>query len=321
MPAEDFNIIIKRITQAITKFNRGVPDIQKGMLESILDELRKLDLNNGKIKPTVANIKLFSSIRAKLTRLILTDDYVAEVKGFIKAFNDVAVLQNDYWKTVEKSFTPKTLLKEIKKQAIGSTVNKLTEAGIGANISDKITDILQTNITSGGSYRKLEGQLRELLTDTKKSDGLVSKYTKQITTDSIHQYNASYTQIVSSDLGMEWYAYSGTEIQTSRPFCQSMVEERRYFHQSEVPALLRAEDMYYTDNKDEKRKKVPIYAKTNLPHGFIEGTNAENFFVRRAGFQCHHSIRPVSERLVPLETRERVYATAAYKAWKRLQNV
>ena len=83
---------------------------------------------------------------------------------------------------------------------------------------------------------------------------------------------------------------------------------------SEVPRLLRAEDLYYL--KDGKKTKVPIYEKTGLPHGLIEGTNAENFFIRAGGWNCGHAIRPVPERNVPLEVRDRVYNTAAYQRWK-----
>lgn len=314
-----FNDILKRIDEAIAKFNKGIPTIQKNVLDGIVEELRKLDLKDSKIKPTVANLRLIARIKNKLQNLILTDEYISEVKDFAKAFNEITTLQNEYWKSVERTFKPKTLLKEIKKQSITDTINKLTEAGIGVTIENQIGDILRTNITAGGSYKSLEGQLRELLTNTKKSDGALLKYTKQVTVDSINQYSAQYSQTVSSDLGFEWYAYQGSEIMTSRPFCQSMVEERRYFHISEVPALLRADDMYYTDNKDGERKKVPIYKKTGLPHGFIEGTNPGNFFVRRGGYQCGHQARPVSESLVPKEVKERVQATAAFRAWKSRQ--
>lgn len=313
MPQPDFKDILKKIDSAIRKFNKAVPSIQKNMLENVLEELRKLDLKDGRIKPTVQNIRLTASIKNKLQRLILTDDYVKEVKDFAKAFNDVTKLQNEYWKSVEKSFTPKTLLKEIKTQAISDTIQKLTEAGIGVNITDKITDILRQNITSGGSYRKLETQLRESLTDTQKSDGSLTKYTKQITTDSINQYNAQYTQIVSNDLGFEWFAYQGSDIVTTRPFCDAMTDFR-YFHITEVPRLLRAEDLYYM--KDGKRTKVPIYDKTGLPHGMIDGTNPENFFVRRGGYNCGHQIRPVSESLVPEDIKQRVFATVEYKRFK-----
>lgn len=315
----EFSDILKEIDRAINSFNKGIPSSQKKMYEELVLELKRLDLNGDKIKTTVANLKIIQSIKNKLTRLILTDDYLSDVKEFVKSFNEVAKLQNEYWKGVESTFKPKPLLREIRKQAITDTVTQLAESGIGANIGDVLTDILRTNVTSGGSYKSLQNQLLETLTDTNRSDGLLTRYSKQITTDSINQYSAQYTQQVAAGLKMEWYAYQGTEMQTSREFCQAMVENRRYFHISEVPALLNAEGMEFKDNKDGKIKKVRINPKTNLPYGFIEGTNAENFFVRRAGYQCGHQIRPVPERNVPLEVRDRVYNTPAYHRWKATQ--
>lgn len=311
-----FNSTLKKIEQAITKFNKNIPSIQKDVLDNIIDELRRLDLKDGRIKPTVQNLKVIASIKNKMQRLILTEDYVKEVKDFVKAFNEVTKLQNDYWKSVEKTFKPKPLLKEIKRQAIETTVQKLTEAGIGVNISDRLTDILRTNITAGGSYRSLESQLRESLTNTQKSDGSILKYTKQITTDSINQYNRQYTQVVSNDLGFEWYSYQGSDIATTRPFCDAMTDFR-YFHVTEIPRLLKAEDLYYT--KDGQRTKVPIYDKTGLPHGMIDGTNPENFFIRAGGFNCGHQIRPVSESLIPEDIKQKVFVTAVYKRWKAVK--
>lgn len=314
-----FNDITKKIEEAIDKFNRGIPGVQKDVLDGITEELRKLDLKDGKIKSTVANLRLISRIKNKLQQLILTEDYITEVKDFAKTFNEITVLQNEYWKSVEKTFKPKTLLKEIKKQSIEDTVNKLTEAGIGVSIENQVSDILRQNITSGGSYKSLEAQLRELLTNTKKSDGALLKYTKTITTTSINQYSAQYTQIVSNDLGFEFYGYQGSDIKTTRPWCDAMTD-RRYFHISEIPALLRAEGLTYENKKTGNRERVPIYEKTGLPHGMIDGTNAENIFVRRGGWNCGHQIRPVSESIVKSQAPalyNEIINSSAYKSWKR----
>lgn len=311
--AADFAKVIKAIESAVEKFNSGIPALQKGMYEEIASELGRLERNGDSIKQTVANIRILASIKNKLIRLILTDKYVENLKEFIGAFDDVTKLQNAYWKSVETSFKPKALLGELKTQAIGDTVKHLTESGIGTNIANNLSEILNSNITTGGSYKSLQNQLLESLTDTQKSSGLVTRYAKQITTDSLNQFSAQYTQAVSSDLGFEWYAYQGSDIVTTRPFCDAMTDFR-YFHISEVPRLLKAEDLYYM--KDGERTKVPIYPKTGLPHGLMEGTNVTNFFVRRGGYNCGHQIRPVSERLVPIEIKDRVFNTPAYQRWK-----
>lgn len=313
-----FDDILQQIEKSINRFNRRIPATQKDMLAAIEEDLRALDLQDGRIKATVKNLSIIARIKNRLTKIILSDDYKAEVKHFAQAFNDITSLQNQYWKQVESTFKPGPLLREIKNITIEDTVNKLLDSGINANIADPIADILRTNITTGGSYKELTAQLRESLTSTE-TPGTLEKYVKQISVDSINTYNRQYTQTVSSDLNFEWFKYSNSEIDTSRPFCQSMVEERIYFHLSEIPALLRAENMYYTDNKTRQRKKVPIYQKTGLPHGMKPETNASNFLVNLGGFQCGHAARPLSEGLVPIEVRERVFATLDYQRWKNKQ--
>lgn len=250
-------------------------------------------------------MSILSSIRNKINRVVLTDDYKNDVKEFAKSFNEITKLQNEYWKSIEATFKPRPLLKQIRKQAITDVVGKLTEAGIGANVSDRIIDILRTNITTGGSYKSLTSQLRDGLLNTEQK-GYLDRYAKQVTTDSINQYSAQYSQIVSSDLGYTWYKYDNTDIDTTRPFCDFMTDQP-YFHISQVPDMLKGHT--------PSGKNAPIYEKTKLPHGMIPGTNPENFFVRRGGYNCGHQVRPVSERQVPADVKAKVFATPEYQRW------
>lgn len=313
-PAEKFEKITKEADRAVAKFNKQIPAIQKDTYDSLQEDLRKLELKDGKIKTTIKNLSLINSIKNKLNRIILTDGYKSEVKEFAKSFNEIASLQNEYWKSINNDFKPRAILKAIREQSISDTVGKLTEAGIGANIAEPIADILRTNITTGGSYKKLTEQLRENLVNTQ-TPGTMEKYIGQITTDAVNQFSNQYTQLVSSDLGYEWFKYDNTDILTTRPFCDAMTD-RPYFHISEVPALLRAEGLTYLNKKTGERQPVLIYEKTGLPSGMIPGTDASNFFIRRGGYRCGHSIRPVNERQVPQADKDRAYATSAYKAWK-----
>lgn len=313
-----FDDILQLIEKSVNRFNRRIPSTQKDMLSAIEEDLRSLDLQDGKIKATVKNLSIIARIKNRLTKIILTDDYKAEVKHFAEAFNDVTNLQNQYWKQVESTFKPFALLKEIKNITIEDTVNKLLDSGINANIADPIADILRTNITTGGSYSALTDQLRQSLTDTN-TQGLLSKYAKTLTVDSLNTYNAQYTQTVSSDLSFEWYKYSNTDIETTRPFCDALTD-RPYFHISEIPSLLRAEGLTYV-NKRGERVPVPIYPRTGLPHGMKENTTAENFLINRGGWNCQHQCRPVSESLVPQSDKDRVFGTPAYIRWRAQQRI
>lgn len=311
----DFTKIIERIDDAIATFIEQVPASQTDMLQSLDEELRKLDLQDGHIKPTVANIKTIANIKNKMLKVILTDSYKSQVKQFLKSFNDVTDLQNAYWRTIEKKFKPSSILKQIKQLAIADTVGKLMENGLDANVATPISDILKQNITGGGSYKDLQAQLKTAIATTDDSPGLLDRYTKQVTVDSINQYSRNYTQVVSSDLGYEWYAYQNTLIKTSRAFCIAM-HERRYFHVSEVPDLLQAKGLYYT--RDGKRVKVPLNQKTGLPDGMYPTTTPANFFTLLGGYNCGHQIGPVSSFLVKTQAPEiynEVMNSSKYKQW------
>jgi hypothetical protein len=309
-----YDEILAKIAVSVNGFNDSLPAVQKEIAVDVIDELRRLDLSGKNIKATVANLKIISSIKNKITNLILTEKYKEHVKDFAKTFNEISALQTSYWQQAESTFKPPKLMKGIKEFTVADTVNRLTEAGIGANIGDKISDILRTSISGGGSYRDLTDQLKEMLTDTENSPGALVKYARQITTDALNQYNAQYAQTASSDLGYEWFKYDNTDIETTRPFCDAMTDQP-YFHISEIPRLLRAEGLTYVD-KDGARVAVPIYPKTGLPHGMIPGTDASNFQIRRGGYNCGHQIRPVNEVMVPTVVKERVEATPEYKTWK-----
>lgn len=297
----DFNDIIKTIKRSLSSFDKSIPALQSVLYKELITEIKRLDTKGDKIAITVKNLSILTSIKNKLNRLILNKEYIAEIKEFAKAFNEVYKMQFEYWKTIESTFKPKPLLKAIRNQAITDAVTSLTSQGISANVSDNIIGILRTNITSGGSYAALAEQLRQSLVNTPQSKGILDRYVKTVANDAIQQFNRQYTQIVSNDLGYQWFRYMNTDIETTRCFCDRMTD-KNYFHISEVPEMLKGLD-------------CDIYKKTGLPYGMIDGTNAENFFIRAGGWNCRHSIHPVAQRQVPGAIRDAVFATPSYKAW------
>lgn len=303
----DFNKIIREIKRGLSGFDKSIPALQSKLFKELIIEIKRLDLKGENIAVTVKNLSILTSIKNKLNRIILNKEYVAEIKDFVKSFNKVYDLQFEYWKSIDKTFKPKPLLKAIRNQAITDTVKSLTTQGISANVSDAIIGILRTNITSGGSYSDLAEQLRQSLTNTPESKGILDRYVKTVANDSIQQFNRQYTQIVSNDLGYTWFRYMNTDIETTRCFCDKMTD-KNYFHISEVPLMLEG-------------LGCDIYAKTKLPYGMIDGTNPENFFIRGGGWNCRHSIHPVAQRQVPGNIRDEIFLTPAYKAWATINPV
>jgi len=284
--------LIDTLDKAVLDFNESIPGIQKDIAAEIDRFVKDLETTGDTIKASVANMRRIAAFKDRIYTIIKRSGYDSKVSEFIKSFNEVAVIQNQYFTKLSEDFKPTKLLEEIKKQSISSTIESLTEAGLNANLVNPINDILVKNITTGGSYAQLTNQLRDFIVTTPEKDGALERYSKQITTDSLNQYSRQYTNAISNDLGLNWFMYDGSIIQTSRAFCEACVK-KKYIHRSEFPKLIKG------DFPEFKAAGGEIYDKTGLPSGMIKGTNPSNFPNYLGGYQCGHQLVPVSDLMVP----------------------
>ncbi|HRH84911.1 MAG TPA: hypothetical protein PK210_11800 [Bacteroidia bacterium] len=288
--------IVSKIDSAIDDFNEGIPSVQREIDSEIRLLIKSLDMNGKFIKNSVQNIRLLSKLRSKIESIVLNDSYKKKVEQFAQTFNTVATLQNLYFTSLDKRFTPNKILGAIKEDAISATVRSLTEGGINANLTSGIEDILRTYIRNGGEYVDLVDRMKTFISGNNNVPGYLTRYARQVTIDSIQQYNAAYNHAISAELDYEWYMYIGSNITTTREFCQKMTK-KKYFHKSELPEILKGR----IDGQ-----QVRINPKTDLWYGAYEDTSEKNFNDRRGGYQCRHQIYAVASTIVPIELKQAI---------------
>ncbi len=292
---DDFDSLLKELAKAVQDFEDSIKGIQDNVLNDIQIALKDLEISGGSIASSVANLEKINGLKTTIENAILNDGYKDSVVTFGKAFNTVASIQDKYFAALVENYSAPEVLAQVKSLAIENTVSSLTESGLEANITDKIRDILKTNIESGSKYKDLVKEIDTFLTDTEAGAGALSKYSSQIATDSINQFSGSYTNIVTQDLGLEWFRYVGALVGDSRELCQRL-EQKDFIHKSELPNIVKG----IIDGRT-----IPINKKTGLPNGMIPGTTAQNFISRRGGYRCNHQLKPVSEFSVPKDLREK----------------
>ncbi|HPB85625.1 MAG TPA: hypothetical protein PLR63_07545, partial [Paludibacteraceae bacterium] len=182
--------IVSKIDSAIDDFNEGIPSVQREIDSEIRLLIKSLDMNGKFIKNSVQNIRLLSKLRSKIESIVLNDSYKKKVEQFAQTFNTVATLQNLYFTSLDKRFTPNKILGAIKEDAISATVRSLTEGGINANLTSGIEDILRTYIRNGGEYVDLVDRMKTFISGNNNVPGYLTRYARQVTIDSIQQYNA-----------------------------------------------------------------------------------------------------------------------------------
>jgi hypothetical protein len=297
--------IIEQLTEVIemrvSQWGERMPELQRQSYDVVLNLTADLDTDaDGKIKPTTKNIKIISKIKDELNRVIFDKRYQDDLDLLLEDYNEITKLQNQYFTFSVGRFKVPSVMEQISNLARESVIDQLGQDAIGVNFVDPVRDILVKNVTTGGSRAEFIEQVREYILDTDAGEGKLAKYTKQIVTDSLNQYSANYSAVLTDDLGLEWYQYSGSLKDTSRPICDALIEAKKgcmpFIHRSQFQEIV---DGYVCG------ERVPIYDKTGLPQGMIPGTNAANFRINRGGYTCNHQLYPVSAAIVPKKLRDK----------------
>lgn len=276
---------LKAAEKAAENMSGMLQSAEKKLLYELLQLVKDFDLTNGKIRPSVANLKRLNKAKNKLRRITL----FSQNDALKKAFKAISVFQDNYFNAFGIDSAP-----SIMDFVDDSAIPDLTEGinGISEQVAKKIFSLLKQSIISGQNYGDTVKSLSNNLNTDK---GLLSVPGKTYVSDSIQNYMGERNKIIGNAMGAQWYIYTGSNITTTREFCRLMTE-KKYVHVSEFKKLLEG-------NIDGKRCRLSD--KTGLPAGMPEGTTPENFVIRRGGYNCGHQLMPVAPESVPPELRKR----------------
>lgn len=264
---------------------------QKEVLNNILSKLSRLTTVNGQYKIDAANIRVISEISDELKSVLLNDEYLKAVREFSKEFEIQARLNS---RIIEKGVgeIDSPVASEVYIQtAKRNAVDALVGSPIDANFIKPIQGLLEQAVISGASVNETISSIRTFVEGGNGAEGKIIKYAKQITNDSFAIADRSYTSIVSDYLGNDWFYYAGTEVENTRCFCKERVG--RYFHYKEIESWGNGENIGSCNIGGGKWA------------GMIPGTNSATIYSYLGGYQCLHSLMPVSEAVVPEEDIER----------------
>ncbi len=268
-------------TEALDNLLSALPDACQQIADTVRDFVAGLDKTTvGRIKPTVANLKLVDGFRKTLDKAVSSKQYGTAIESFLAEFGRASKLIDLYFGTIATTFNPaKVSYAAIRQANIETTITSLLGSGIDANFKDPIAKLLKQNIAGGSDSKALQTLMRDEILGTPNASPLLERYVKQVSSDSLHQYEANYMQAVSNDLGLEYGFYQGTTIQDSREFC--IARTGKYFRMSEIKS----------------------WASLNWS-GKIKGTNESNITTNRGGYGCRHLIIPVSKELYERQVKK-----------------
>lgn len=269
------------IESADNAFFRAVRVTQQDLYENFVDLFKGLEVDkDGYILNNSANRALLNKASQIFNRTMKQSGYNDSVNEFVGTIPEIDQANQDYFSTISDAFKPnRQYIASLQNQTITTLEGAILNEGLQANIKNPLMNILSQNINGGGSYSGFLEQLRSNIIGIE-NEGKLLRYSRGILNDALFQYSRAYQQSVTDDLGLEFYLYSGGTTKDSREFCVEHSDQ--FYHQLEVEAWA---------NEDWQGK--------------IPGTTSSSIFVNCGGYNCKHSLIPVSILIVPKEDIQR----------------
>ena len=272
--------IIKAKDEALVnvpnQFNAQVIKAQRELLQVVLRLISQLEYEEGVLVVSEANYARIGQIIEQMRLALSHGEYSNAVVSLVEKMNAQAALTNQYFAaSFADAFTPKQLYQIALIQSQRNALLSLTTEGIDANFLEPFRNYLTNAISSSTSRQDLEILVRTYIDGNSERLGRLRSYSGQIADDIFSTIDRAYTKVISDDLDIQFFIYSGGVIDDSRPFC--VERHNKYYHREEV----------------EGWGKLSDWA------GRIPGTNSQSIFIYAGGYRCRHSILPVSISSVP----------------------
>jgi hypothetical protein len=267
----------KLTNMSVDEFIESLGGISKEFYEKVTNSATMLKLRIGtdrvKSKDMAENLKKLSKLNAQLSTLLKESGYNSEVKAYMKYFEDSKKAINDYYTTIIANYKESdALFESIRKANIDTTSESLLGAGIDVNYLEPVKKILKDVVLGNGDYDTLKKSLKDLILGNETIEPRLKAYSGQVANDAIRQFQRNYFTAVSEDLGLEHYLYRGTQTRDSRDFC--VAHHGRFYEKETV------------QNWPSRPWK-----------GMAKGTNENTIFTYVGGYNCAHTLIPVSKTI------------------------
>ena len=278
----------RRLETIPAEFQSNVEKLQRGIYNRITELIGELEVKNGQIVMSEANLLRVEQINDEMKKVLNGKEYISAVKEFVGEFEKQKIVNDKYFqKAFKEDFTEVGLANQILKNSQRNAFELLAGAQAEQNFIAPIRTQLERAVASGASFKDTMQGVRETVIGNEEADGRLLKYSKQVTWDAFAVSDRAYTNAVAEDLDVEWYSYLGGLVMDSRCFCEA--RNTQVYHYKEIEAWGRGEDLGDCENDDGGWQ------------GQMAGTNESTIFIVAGGYNCKHSIMPISIISVPRE--------------------
>jgi hypothetical protein len=284
MPTEK----VRRLTTIPDEFLARIPKAESELYDAIIEIIAQMEVRGGSFVINAANLEYAAQVGELLKEALLTTDYIDAVTEFAREFDTQVGINDELFSKTFPGFTTSEIGLQSVQIAKREAVDLLLNSAYDTGVIQPLRETLEQAVINGSGFRESLKSIREFIEGDPEKEGALLRYSKTYAHDQFAISDRAYTSIVSEEVDADWFFYSGDEIDTTRPFCAA--RDNQYFHYKEV----------------ESWGDLSPWA------GQIPGTNPSTIYSYAGGYNCRHSILPVSVFSVPKDVIQRNIESGNY---------
>ena len=278
---------------------KKIEAFQPKLFRTLTQLMNSLTVNaDGFIEMTAGNLQAIETILAGLEQYLTTGEYVQIVGELNQQFIAQQATTVKYFDEAFGSAPVTSFNSTLYNTNRGNAIRAVLGDGLNPMLYTPLRETLLEGIASGSSYSDLLNNVQRIAMGNDELEGNLLRYSRQIVSDSFATTDSEFTKIIGDELGLEWYRYLGGKMKTTRCFC--LARNGGYYHRQEIEGW-------------GNLVEIGDCRINNGWQGRYRGTNAETIFTWRGGYNCQHSLLPVSEFSVPKKDAIRAIEKGWYK--------
>lgn len=260
--------ILKYIEQFVALFQKAIDDYEAGLSKRVIllqdvffDEYAPqlydaLDRENGLLIDTPANLRRANKVEEIFNRFQAAR-INREVRTFASELLEVGGLSAEYYRGIGFADTKIQIEAALDRLRAVIGLSADNEVLPGSYLwrlarTDELRGELRTytvNAISGKiPYSNYKNGLEALVKGTPDVDGFLVRYWRQYAYDTYNQSNEIVSGHIADNLGLDWFIYQGSIIQTTRRFCET--KAGKVFSRSEALEWKNDPDLIDKKTKD-----------------------------------------------------------------------
>lgn len=283
------------LDEIIEKGERIVETSEDKLIRSILsaepiiyDELMKLfdsiDVTSGKIQNSTKAQQFLAKLEEKIFGALKKAGYSDAVTGYLKNYDLMSRNIIEVQDALNGQRITASQIEPIKKIEIENTISRLNESGLYKDFIQPIKESLYRNILTGSTITETQKFIKNFVTSTSEGDSRLMRYVKQVSRDSISQFDGNVQANIAKELNLNAKRYVGSLLKDSRAQCVKWVTQNN--------GIIMLDDLKEEITWALKNGTFTFRGQQLRASGMNADTTVATFDIYRGGYNCRHRSLP-----------------------------